>query len=268
MGEMKAGRAGGARSAQGTGQRAGRVALACAGVLLLGSIAAGQTPAAPAPPPPDLTGAIGAGLSLTQGNNDTVNFSLSLDSVYDPKHGNVMKASALFLRGKKDGDLIVDRTSFGVRDERAISPRAYAFGQVDYLRDSFKQIDSLVAPTAGFGFKVIDTEPTKFAVDAGAGAAWEKNPGLDTKAYGAISLDEKLVRVLTATTTLKHSVTSLLKVNDLADGLYTTAVGVGVKINSRMQIAVDLLDTYKNKPPDAVTKKNDVAIVTSLGIKY
>ncbi|MBZ5560497.1 MAG: DUF481 domain-containing protein [Acidobacteriia bacterium] len=241
--------------------------LAVAGAVCLSTAAAAQTPAPPPDPPTDWTGSIGAGLSLTQGNNNTVNFSAAFDSVYDPKHGNVAKFTALFLRGKKDGELVVDRTSFGARDERTMSPRTFAFGQVDFLKDTFKQIDSLVSPNAGFGYKVVDSEATKFLVDAGAGAAWEKNPGIDTKVYGAITLDEKLTRQLTPTTTLKHAVSSLLKGNEPADGLYTVSLGLGVKINARMQLSIDLLDSFKNRPPDAA-KRNDVALITSIAAKY
>ena len=237
-------------------------------MFCLSTAAGAQTPAAPPDPPKDWTGAIGAGLSLTQGNNNTVNFSAALDAVYDRKHGNVLKATALFLRGQKDGDLVVDRTSFGVRDERNVSPRAFAFGQVDYLKDTFKQIDSLVSPNAGFGYKVIDRESTQFFVDAGLGAAVEKNPGLDTKVYGSITFDEKLVRRLTPTTTLKHAATGLLKGNEPADGLYVISLGIAVKINARLQLGIDLLDTFKNRPPTAATQRNDVALVTSITARY
>jgi putative salt-induced outer membrane protein YdiY len=238
------------------------------GSLLLSSVAAAQAPTPPPDPPKDWTGSIGAGVSLTHGNNDTVNLSAAFDSTYDPKRGNLMKWTALFLRGTKEGELVVDRTSLGFRDERNLSPRTFAFGQVDFLHDTFKQINSLVAPAGGFGYKVVDTDPTKFFIDAGIGGAWEKNPGADTRVYGAFTLSEKLIRQLTETTTLKHSASSLLKANEPADGLYTFSLGLAVKINARMQLAVDLLDSFKNRPPDATTKQNDVALLTSITVKY
>jgi putative salt-induced outer membrane protein YdiY len=236
--------------------------------LCLSSAAAAQAPAPPADPPKDWTGSLGAGVSLTEGNNNTVNFSAAFDSVYDPKTGNVAKFTALFLRGNKDGELVVDRTSFGIRDERNVSTRTFAFGQVDFLRDTFKAIDSLVAPTAGFGYKIADSDATKFLVDAGAGGAWERNPGLDSRLYGAITLDEKLALQLTPTTTLKHTASSLLRSNEPADGLYTFSLGLAVKISTRMQLAIDALDTFKNRPPDATTLRNDVALITSITVKY
>ena len=43
---------------------------------------------------------------------------------------------------------------------------------------------------------------------------------------------------------------------------------VSGKVTETVQLSVDLLDTFKNKPPTADTKKNDVALVTSLAAKF
>jgi putative salt-induced outer membrane protein YdiY len=240
--------------------------LSVVAVLCLSSVAAAQ---APAPEPPkDWTGSASAGMSLTRGNNDTINLTAAFDSTYDPKRGNLMRWTALFLRGTREGELVVDRTSLGYRDERNLSPRTFAFAQVDFLRDTFKEIDSLVAPAGGFGFKVVNTEPTKFFVSAGAGGVREKNPGLDAKIYGSITLDEKITRQLTSTTTLKHAASSLLDAAEPANGLYTFSLGLGVKMSTRMQLSVELLDSFKNRPPDAATKQNDVALLTGVTVKY
>jgi hypothetical protein len=109
---------------------------------------------------------------------------------------------------------------------------------------------------------------TRFTVDAGAGVAWEKNPGVDVRTSGAISAGEKLEHKLTATSTIKQATTALWKANDFADGLYTFSAGLGTKISDTVQLSIELLDTFKNKPPTAETKKNDVALVTALTAKF
>ena len=180
----------------------------------------------------------------------------------------MLKAKGLFLRGSQDDELVANRLSFTFRDQYALSDRAFVFGQLDYLRDTFKLIDYLIAPTAGVGYKVVDTPATKFAVDGGIGGVWEKNPDLDVDASVAITAGEKLEHQLTPTATLKHAVTALWKADDLADGLYTFSIGLSTKISERFQLSCDLLDTFKNKPPTADTKKNDVALVTAVTAKF
>ena len=96
----------------------------------------------------------------------------------DPKTRNVIKGTASYLRGTQSDVLNLDRTSINVRDEYTISNRTFVFGQLDYLRDQFKEIIFFWAPTAGIGYKLINTDATQFIVDGGAGAVLEKNPGI------------------------------------------------------------------------------------------
>jgi putative salt-induced outer membrane protein YdiY len=163
---------------------------------------------------------------------------------------------------------VANRLSLSFRDQYALTTRAYAFGQIDYLRDTFKLIDYLVAPTAGVGYKLVDTTSTKFSTDAGLGVVWEKNPDLDVRTSMALIAGEKLEHALTATSTLKHAAKGLWKANDLADGLYTFSIGLGTRISEQLQLSVDVLDTFKNRPPTAATKKNDVAVVTAITAKF
>ena len=243
---------------------ASAVAMSC---VLFSSLAFAQA-AAPPEPPPAWTGAAGLGISLTSGNSDTMNYNLAFDLTRTPKSRNVMKWTGLYLRGSQDGDAIVNRTSLGYRDEYTLSGRTFLFGQVDYLKDQFKRIDYLVAPTAGVGFKMIDTEGTKFLVDGGAGSVTEKNPGADRRTSGALTAGEKLTHQLTPTASLKHAASGLWKASDPADGLYAFSVGLAARISQRMQLSVDLLDTFKNRPPTKAIKRNDVALVTAVTTKF
>ena len=228
--------------------------------------AVAQSP--PVPDPGTWIGTAGAGLALTSGNSDTLNFNVAFDITRDPKTRNIMKWTGLYLRGEQNDALVANRLSLSFRDQYALTARAYTFGQLDYLRDTFKLIDYLVAPTAGVGYKVIDTATTKFSTDAGLGVVWEKNPDLDVRTSMALLAGEKLEHALTSTSTLKHAATGLWKANDLADGLYTLSVGLGTRISEQFLLSVDVLDTFKNRPPTAAIKKNDVAVVTAITAKF
>ena len=120
--------------------------------FLLPSTAFAQQPAAPPPDPGTWVGTAGVGLSLTSGNSDTLNFNLAFDATRDPKTRNVMKGAGLFIRGKQDNALVANRLSLGFRDQYAFSDRSFVVGQLEYLRDTFKLIEYLIAPTAGVGY--------------------------------------------------------------------------------------------------------------------
>jgi len=250
-----------------TGISASVAALA---VVLTASHGWAQQPPPPGPPgpPKGLSGSAGFGLSLTQGNSDTLNISATVDSIYDPKTKNVVKWNALFLRGKQNGVLAVNRVSGTIRDEDTVNGQMYVFGQVDTLHDTFKRIDYLLAPPAGIGYKLRNTMRSQLTLDAGAGAVIEQDAGVVARGAIALTIDQKLVQQLTDTTTFRETATALLKTNDFSDGLYTFQAGIAAKMSTRFQLAIDFLDTYKHQPLDPGTRPNDVALVTSIVAKY
>lgn len=237
-------------------------------VFLPAAHALAQQAAAPAPEPGAWTGTAGAGLALTAGNSDTSTFNVSFDLTRDAKTRDVMKWTGLYLRGSQNDTLAANQLSLSFRDQHTLNARSYVFGQISCLRDTFKAIDYLVAPTVGAGYKVLDTPRTKFSIDGGLGVLWEKNTDVDVRTSAALTASEKLEHTLTATSTIKHAATALWKASDLSDGLYTFAVGLGTRISERVQLSIDLLDTFKNQPPSASVKKNDVALVTAVTAKF
>src|SRR5436190_18316605 len=156
---------------------------ALAGSLFLCSgIAYAQ--AAAAAPAPEISGSFGGGLSLTSGNTDTKNFNLSFSHVHERKNGNTDKITALYLRGKQNKVLSVNRAAVGFRDEYKLSKRAFVFGESDYLSDHFKDISYLISPFGGLGYKLIENDRTKLQASGGAGGIWEKNSGVKVRKSG------------------------------------------------------------------------------------
>ena len=243
-----------------------RTILVVAGALTADGSFAQQ--AAPAAPPPVWTGSGGAGISITSGNSDTSNYNLTFDLTHDSASPNLMTWKALYLRGGQDDTATVNRTVLGFRDEYTMGALVFLFGQLDYLRDTFKEIDYLVAPTAGIGYTVIDTEPTKFAVDVGVGGVWEKNPGLEVGASVAMTAGEQFGHQLNPAVRLTHAATGLWKTDDFGDSLYTVSVGVAAALAEHLQLSIDLLDSFKNQPPTPGVLKNDVAVVTAVVVRY
>jgi putative salt-induced outer membrane protein YdiY len=222
---------------------------------------------APAEPPKIWTVTASAGLALTSGNSDTSTINLAYDLTYDPQTKNIIKSDALYFRGDTEGELSAHRTGINVRDEYRLTERIFVFGQNQFLKDQFKDIDFLVAPTGGVGYKIINTATTKFSVDGSAGVVWEKNPGFDVNTSGALATGEKLTHALTGNTTLSQTFMGLWKTDDFEDALFTLGVSIAASMSTRTQLKVEAIDTYKNKPPLQTIQANDVAVLISLVYK-
>ena len=191
-----------------------------------------QTPAQPPPPPPGWVGSAAAGLALTQGNSDTSTVNLAYDIKRDTGSRFLFTSTGLFIRGESEGELTTNRLAFDGRGDRRLNDRTSIFGKVQYLRDSFKAIDYLVSPTVGVGHIFVKNEATEFAVDAGVGVVWEKNPGLDADADGALTAGQQFSHKLTATTALTEKFGALWKMDDFEDGLYMFGAGLAVSVTT------------------------------------
>jgi putative salt-induced outer membrane protein YdiY len=240
------------------------LAIRRAGVLLalagLPGAAHGQEPE---PPLKVWTTSAGVGLALTSGNSDTSTFNANYSVAYDPHQRNVIKSDGLFIRGMTEGELTTERLALNVRDEYRIDG-FFVFGQNQYLRDAFKEIDYLIAPTIGLGYKVADAERTALSVGGGAGAVWEKNRGALVRSSGAITLDEQFRHAISSTATVTHAFSGLWKTDDFADALYQVGAGIAVSVSTRTQIKLEWLDTFKNKPPGEAVRKNDISVLVAL----
>jgi putative salt-induced outer membrane protein YdiY len=218
--------------------------------------------------PPPWTGSAGLGLSLSRGNTATTNLNVSFEATHDLKTGSVWKFKGLYLRGKTDGALAVDRLHLDARNERDLTSRVYAFGDLQFLKDHFKAIDYLVAPSAGLGYKLVSTKVTTFNVDGGLGVKVEKNPGLARRTDPVITASDKFEHKLSTSASITQGFGALWKASDFGDALYTFTAGAAAALTARTQLKIELLDSYVSRPPTALVKSNDVALLTALVFKF
>jgi len=222
----------------------------------------------PAQPEPLWSGSAGGGLSITGGNTDTTNINLSFDIVRDPKSRNVLRFFGLYLRGDQEDQVITDRLRLGVRDEYTLTGRTFLFGEFGYLRDPFKQIDYLINPVGGLGFKVYDTEAVSFVLDGGAGVVWEKNPGLPRDTSGTLNAGQSFAYKFSESAAFTQDLSAMWKMNNFEDALYHFGVGLTSSILKSLELRVEFILDYKNVTPSPDVKKGDTAFLTSVLYKF
>jgi putative salt-induced outer membrane protein YdiY len=244
---------------------AATVAISLAGLAV--TVRAQNTCPCPPEPKPGWHGDVGAGLSFTSGNNDTSNVSLSFEAKHDPKKKNVFKADGLWIRNKTEGELSADRVNLGARDEYTLSKRGYLFGELRYLRDRFKDLSYLVTPLVGTGYRLVDTEKTRFAADVAIGGAFEKDYGQDATSDGSFRLGESFSQQLSSSAKLTQAAWGLWKMADTSDSFYHLELALAASISSKLELKVALVDDYQNQTASPELKKNDTAFVVNLVFK-
>ena len=245
---------------------AGKATLIVLAVLLLPHAAAAQCPPCPPQPPPGWAISVGGGLSRTGGNTETSSYNLLASAVYDPRKKNVVRFEALYLRTEQEGLAAVDRTFAKARDEYTLSGRLFAFGELGYLRDNPKEVEYLISPVAGLGYRLLEGARVLAAVDAGVGAAFEKLKDQEGTADLAVQATERVEWKATSVATLYEKAGGLWKAGDFGDAYYRAEVGLATTLAKRLELKLAFADDYKTRPPRDL-KKNDTSFIASLVFK-
>jgi putative salt-induced outer membrane protein len=223
-------------------------------------------PPEPEPEPPWRTN-IGLGFAYTTGNTDTQNLNLTFDAIHDPKTKNVFRADGLWIRNKTDGELSADRAAFTVRDEYTFSGRTFAFVELSYQQDAFKELDYLWTPLGGIGHHIMDSENVRLTVDGSVGGALEKLSERDSTSDGTFKLGQSLRWQISGSARLTQSAWGLWKFEDTSDSYYHFDVSLSSSVTGWMEIKLSLVDDYKNKPASPGIEKNDLALLANLVLK-
>jgi putative salt-induced outer membrane protein YdiY len=214
------------------------------------------------------SGKVAAGFNFTSGNSNTKSFNLAFAMKYDPQTKNLVKAEAFYLRNVEEGASTVDRTTAHLRDEYTLGPKWFAFGDGQFLKDRFKGIDSLISTTAGAGVRLIKTPERELTADLGAGAIFEKDQDRDRTSSGAVRAGESYNGKISKSAGFTQNAFAIWKTSDFADAYYHFDVGLGAEIDEHFELKIALIDEYKRKPPDPEIKRNDVAGIVQLEVKF
>jgi putative salt-induced outer membrane protein YdiY len=229
--------------------------------------AAADCPCPPAsPPPPAWSIGLGAGLSLTGGNSDTSSYNLLATVVHDPKTKNILRFEALYLRTEQEGLTSVARTVAKIRNERTVNGRLFLFGDLGYLRDNPKEVEYLISPVVGAGYRLVNGARVVASVDGGVGGAFEKLKGTDATADLALQSTERVEWKATPVATLYEKAGGLWKTDDFGDAYYRAELGLGATLAKRLELKLAFADDYKTRPPLGLLK-NDTSFLASLVLK-
>ncbi len=97
---------------------------------------------------------------------------------------------------------------------------------------------------------------------------WEKNPGLDVQTSATIIAGDQLTWKVSPNATITQGFSALWDADDFGDALYTFGAGLAAGLVRQLELKIELLDTYSAKPPNPTVKKNDVAFLTSIVVKF
>lgn len=213
------------------------------------------------------TTSFGAGLALTSGNSDSKNINVTFSTLWDPKAKELFKSEVLYLRGDSDGETTVDKLTGLGRYERTFSERTFGYGEVSFLRDPFKEIDSLIAPMVGAGYYFIKTDTQTLTVDGGVGGIFEQASDGSSSDF-ALKAGQSWERALSPTSKATQRVSGRWSASDFDDAFYHFDAGVTAAIAARADLKVAYTYDYDNDPPSPDVEKGDSSFVAAVVFKF
>jgi putative salt-induced outer membrane protein YdiY len=225
------------------------------------------------------TTALNAGLTMTDGNSETmaVNASLvtegekdGLGSVIAGIEANYGENTAKTETENEDGSVTVtetDETTIEnakayVNVKKTLSPKTFASLDGSVLYDDIALIDYRAMLGPGLGFYVVKNDKRELSLEAGSSYVWEKLDG-ESNAYLALRFAERYTCQITETAKLVQSLEYVPEAEDFDNYLLTAEAGIEAAINDHLSLRVVLQDKYDNTPAPGA-ERNDVSLIAGL----
>jgi len=228
------------------------------------------------------TGNVNLGFALARGNSDTTNLSTGMNA--DRKtlsdEVKVYTSSIYTTNGATTnggvGGVTADAILAGVRYNRNINQRLFAFGSGDFTDDALQDLNLRSIYTGGLGWHAINHPSTTLDLLAGVNYTRETYSGGPTAAapngtnvarnLPGLTAGEVFMHKFGASTTFTEDFEFYPDLSDFSQYRFSLDSGLVMKISKWLGWQTTLSDRYVTNPPIVGTKSNDVILSTGLNI--
>ncbi len=224
------------------------------------------------PPAPPLWSFDGrGGYSLSRGNSDTQDVNLRATAVYFPEDLYRLTGQGEYAWGKvknkdtDEDDTVTDRGGASLQADLFLLEDGYLYGRSGWSYDRIKNLDRRLENGLGLGCELFRNESAFLDVESGPSYidSKYKDGSKDSGIY--LRLAEKGELKLNDRVSLIEQAEYLPQTDDFNDYLLNAEAGLKVTLSTQLYLQLSVLDRYDNSPP-AGTDRNDVSVISSLGV--
>jgi len=231
------------------------------------------------------TGGANIGFSLARGNSETENLALAFNAAHPTlKDKIILYASAIDTENNlATPSTVANLDQGGVRYDRNVNPRLFAFGAADFMSNALQYLDLRGVYTGGFGYNAIKNARTTLDFLGGVNYTHEtySNGALSTPpttpptyvSYGvtnrfvALTFGEELNQKLGKSTVITQNFDFYPNLQQTGQYRGTFNLGTVTKINKWFGWQNQFGDIYVSNPPIG-SKNNDIIITTGLNFSF
>jgi putative salt-induced outer membrane protein YdiY len=216
------------------------------------------------------SGFLDTGLSVTRGNSDTLNFSLSGSAVRKTSRDTITAyASSIFANNGTGGptETTANAIGGGLRVDLNVTKKLYVFGFADFYYDQFQQLDLRNILGGGLGYHVVNTKATVFDVYGGGAFNQSYYSTPLTQRTGEIVVGEYFAHSVSDRTIFDERFEFFPNLSNTGEYRYTFDAHIATKLNRWLSWQVSFGDRNVSNPPTGI-KKNDLILSTGLRLTF
>lgn len=231
------------------------------------------------------TGGANVGFSVARGNSETENLALAFNAVHASLNDKItLYATSIDTTNNlATPSTVANLETGGLRYDRNVSPRLFAFGAADFMSNALQFLDLRAVYTGGFGFHAIKSDKTTLNFLGGVNYTHEtySNGPLVTPptippsyvSYGvtnrfvALTLGEELTQKLGKSTVVTQNFYLYPNLQQTGEYRGIFNLGTVTKISKWLGWQNQFGDIYVSNPPTG-TKNNDLIITTGLNVTF
>jgi putative salt-induced outer membrane protein YdiY len=225
-----------------------------------------QAPAPPPEPPPRLEVSGQATFLGTTGNASSQSLGAGGEWAYRPDPW-VYNAKAIFAQLETDDELTSRSFASLFRASRTLNERLSAYGQYDFLRDTFAGVEQRHVAEGGLSYLLVDRAPHRLSLDGALGYLYENRPDDEHFDSATLSAGAHYRLAISATSELLYEPRFLLTLADAGAWKYDQLAALNVSLTSILALKVSHTLRYSAEPPQGF-QQTDTIVALSLVAKF
>jgi putative salt-induced outer membrane protein YdiY len=214
-----------------------------------------------------------ASFALAKGNADTQSIGAGATAVRTTgKDKTLLNFSTLYSHDNTAKLTTTDSTGGGLRYDRNISPKIFAYGSGDFLNNGLQNLDLRSILSTGFGWHSVKDSQQMLDVFGGLSWTHEKYSTSTTtlaatNSFASLNLGETYNRKIGKPSVLTEQAIFYPNMSTPGNYEFTLTSGLTTRLTRLLSWNVNYTDNYTSFPP-AGTKKNDTVFTTGIGVTF
>jgi putative salt-induced outer membrane protein len=215
-------------------------------------------------------GFVDFGFASAQGNSKTSSLNVGANASRATSRDKItVNFTSLYASNSTTGTSLVTANAIrgGINYSLNLTPKLFAFGNLDMEFDEFQDLDLRFAPGGGFGYHALKTEKASFDLFGGAVLDREFfSTGLN-RTSGEAQLGEEYVRKLSASSSFREKLVFFPNVTNTGNYRMNFDTSLVTSIRKWLAWQVTFSDRYLSNPVGD-RKKNDVLFSTGFRLTF